>query len=102
MCVAHQYLFLHPDFEFPRANRLSLFSLRLFTRVKAIGATKRLALSSQPIDPSPFRHWVQQANWLILREFREDILRSDVAYTWWDNLSMVLTNRMVRLLSHIG
>ena len=102
VCVAHQYLFLHPDFEFPRANRLSLFSLRLFTRVTAIGATKRLALSSQPIDPSPFRHWVQQANWLILREFREDILRSEVAYTWWDNLSMVLTNRMVRLLSHIG
>ena len=101
VCVAHQYLFLHPDFEFPRANRLSLFSLRLFTRVTAIGATKRLALSFQPIDPSPFRHWVQQANWLILREFREDILRSDVAYTWWDNLSMVLTNRMVRLLSHI-
>ena len=61
-----------------------------------------LALSSPPIDPSPFRHWVQQANWLILREFREDILRSEVAYTWWDNLSMVLTNRMVRLLSHIG
>ena len=102
VCVAHQYLFLHPDFEFPRANRLSLFSLRLFTRVTAIGAIKRLALSSQPIDPSPFRHWVQQANWLILREFREDILRSEVAYTWWDNLSMVLTNRMVRLLSHIG
>ena len=102
VCVAHQYLFLHPDFEFPRANRLSLFSFRLFTRVMAIGATKRLALSSQPIDPSPFRHWVQQANWLILREFREDILRSEVAYTWWDNLSMVLTNRMVRLLSHIG
>lgn len=256
VCVAHQYLFLHPDFEFPRSNQLSLFSLRLFTRVTAIGATKRLALSfrkmrevprlgivvvppllrqalfemqptkgdylhgyllnsgfseeirqwhqrhpavamhffwdkkdaqvetkideglsfhrlddqlflrymagakayattagfesvceamymgkpilmvpthieqtcnafdaqrsgccavadqfdldallaisEQPIDPSAFRHWVQQANWLILREFREDILRSDVAYTWWDNVSMVLTNRMVRLLSHIG
>lgn len=255
VCVAHQYLFLHPDFEFPRANQLSLFSLRLFTRVTAIGATKRLALSfrkmreeprlgivvvppllrqslfemqptkgdylhgyllnsgfseeirewhqrhpavamhffwdkkdaqvetkideglsfhrlddqlflrymagakayattagfesvceamymgkpilmvpthieqtcnafdaqrsgccavadqfdldtlleisEQSIDPSAFRHWVQQANWLILREFREDILRSDVAYTWWDNVSMVLTNRMVRLLSHI-
>ena len=61
-----------------------------------------LEISEQSIDPSAFRHWVQQANWLILREFREDILRSDVAYTWWDNVSMVLTNRMVRLLSHIG
>ena len=256
VCVAHQYLFLHPDFEFPRANRLSLFSLRLFTRLTAIGATKRLALSfrkmrevpqrgivvvppllrrvlfdlrpskgdylhgyllnsgfseeirdwhsrhpavamrffwdkkdaqevtkiddrlsfhrlddqlflhymagakayattagfesvceamylgkpilmvpthieqicnafdaqrsgccavadqfdldallaisERQIDPSFFRHWVQQASWLILREFREDLLRSDSAYSLWDNLSAVVTNRMVRLLSHIG
>lgn len=256
VCVAHQYLFLHPDFEFPRANRLSLFSLRLFTRLTAIGATKRLALSfrkmrevpqerivvvppllrrelfdmkaskgnylhgyllnsgyseeiqswhgqhptvamrffwdkkdaqevtkiddrlsfhrlddqlflhymagakayattagfesvceamylgkpilmvpthieqicnvfdaqrsgccavadqfdldallaisERQIDPSVFRHWVQQANWLILREFREDLLRSDSAYSLWDNLSTVLTDRMVHLLSHIG
>ena len=108
VCVAHQYLFLHPDFEFPRANRLSLFSLRLFTRVTAIGATKRLALSFRKMREVPRLGIVvvppllRQANWLILREFREDILRSDVAYTWWDNLSMVLTNRMVRLLSHIG
>lgn len=256
VCVAHQYLFLHPDFEFPRANRLSLFSLRLFTRLTAIGATQRLALSfrkmrevprdrivvvppllrrelfdmkaskgnylhgyllnsgyseeirswhgqhptvamhffwdkkdaqvetkideglsfhrlddqlflrymagakayattagfesvceamywgkpilmvpthieqvcnafdaqrtgccavadqfdldallaisEQPIDPSVFRHWVQQANWLILREFREDLLRSESVYSVWDNLSTVLTDRMVRLLSHIG
>lgn len=256
VCVAHQYLFLHPDFEFPRANRLSLFSLRLFTRLTAIGATKRLALSfrkmrevpqrgivvvppllrralfdllpskgdylhgyllnsgfseeirdwhsrhpavamrffwdkkdaqevtkiddrlsfhrlddqlflhymagakayattagfesvceamylgkpilmvpthieqicnafdaqrtgccavadqfdldallaisEQPIDPSVFRHWVQQANWLILSEFREDLLHSESVYSVWDNLSTVLTDRMVRLLSHIG
>ncbi|MDD6766986.1 MAG: hypothetical protein PUF30_08510, partial [bacterium] len=108
VCVAHQYLFLHPDFEFPRANRLSLFSLRLFTRLTAIGATKRLALSfrkmrevprlgivvvppllrralfniqpstsKRSIDPALFRHWVQQAKWLILREFREDLLSPD-------------------------
>lgn len=256
VCVAHQYLFLHPDYEFPRANRLSLFSLRLFTRLTAIGATKRLALSfrkmrevshrgivvvppllrralfdlqpskgnylhgyllnsgfseeirswhsqhptvamrffwdkkdaeeetkiddflsfyrlddqlflrymagakayattagfesvceamylgkpilmvpthieqtcnafdaqrtgccavanqfdldallaisEQSIDSSVFRHWVQQANWLILREFREDLLRSESVYSIWDNLSSVLTDRMVRLLSHIG
>ena len=86
----------------------TLFSLRLFTRLTVIGATKRLALSFrkmrevpqlgivvvppllrralfniQPstskrlIDPALFRHWVQQAKWLILREFREDLLSSD-------------------------
>ncbi len=45
VCIAHQYLFLHPDFEFPHLNRLSLTSLKLFTRVTAIGSSKKLALS---------------------------------------------------------
>lgn len=55
VCVAHQYLFLHPNFEFPRANPLSLFSLRLFTRLIAIGATKRLALSFRKMREVPQR-----------------------------------------------
>lgn len=45
VCIAHQYLFLHPDFEFPKLNPVSLSSLKFFTRLTAIGATKRLALS---------------------------------------------------------
>ena len=45
LCVAHQYLFLHPDFVFPDVNPVSLASLRLFTRLTAIGSTKKLALS---------------------------------------------------------
>lgn len=45
ICIAHQYLFLHPDFCFPECNRLSLFMLKLFTRMTAIGASKKLALS---------------------------------------------------------
>lgn len=45
VCIAHQYLFLHPDFTFPKLNRVSLASLKFFTRLTAIGATKKLALS---------------------------------------------------------
>lgn len=45
VCIAHQYLFLHPDFSFPRLNPLSLASLKFFTRLTAIGARKKLALS---------------------------------------------------------
>ena len=45
VCIAHQYLFLHPDFTFPKENRLSLASLKFFTRITAIGAAKKLALS---------------------------------------------------------
>ena len=43
--IAHQYLFLHPDFKFPDENRLELAMLRFFTRLTAIGAAKKLALS---------------------------------------------------------
>lgn len=40
VCIAHQYLFLHPDFVFPKQSTLSLASLRFFTRLTAIGSVK--------------------------------------------------------------
>lgn len=45
VCIGHQYLFLHRDFEFPPEQNFSLFLLRLFTRLTSIGSSKRLALS---------------------------------------------------------
>lgn len=45
VCIGHQYLFLHKDFVFPKANPIELALLRLFTRLTAIGADQRLALS---------------------------------------------------------
>lgn len=53
VCIAHQYLFLHPDFVFPKENRLSLASLKFFTRLTAIGATKKLALSFRKMREAP-------------------------------------------------
>ncbi len=45
ICVAHQYLFLHPDFEFPEENRPELYLLKFFTRMTSLGASRLLALS---------------------------------------------------------
>jgi len=45
ICIGHQYLFLHKDFRFPKANPVALALLRLFTRLTAIGAERKLALS---------------------------------------------------------
>lgn len=46
ICIAHQYLFLHPDFKFPPEKRLfAIMSLKIFTRITAFGASKKLALS---------------------------------------------------------
>ena len=53
VCIAHQYLFLHPDFAFPKQNKLSLASLKFFTRITAIGAAKKLALSFRKMREVP-------------------------------------------------
>ena len=58
VCVAHQYLFLHPDFVFPKENVFSLISLRFFTRLTSIGASKKLALSFRKMREVPQRRIV--------------------------------------------
>lgn len=55
ICIAHQYLFLHPDFVFPEGKSLSIASLKFFTRLTAIGAVKKLALSFRRMREVPVR-----------------------------------------------
>jgi uncharacterized protein (TIGR00661 family) len=45
VCVAHQYLFLHPSFHFPDEHPVALAMLKFFTRLTAIGASRKIALS---------------------------------------------------------
>jgi uncharacterized protein (TIGR00661 family) len=45
VCIAHQYLFFHPDFVFPKKNKLQLAGLLLFTRLTCLRASGLLALS---------------------------------------------------------
>lgn len=45
LCVAHQYLLLHPHFKHPSGQRLSRFLVNLNTRITALGAARSLALS---------------------------------------------------------
>lgn len=51
--IAHQYLFLHPDFQFPKENKASLALLRFFTRMTTIGASRILALSFRKMRELP-------------------------------------------------
>lgn len=53
ICIAHQYLFLHPDFSFPPENPVSLSLLKFFTRMTAIGAKRKLALSFRKMREVP-------------------------------------------------
>lgn len=43
--IGHQYLFLHHGFKFPKGSPISLFFLKMFTRITCIGAQNMLALS---------------------------------------------------------
>ncbi|MDR1416526.1 MAG: glycosyltransferase [Prevotellaceae bacterium] len=45
ICVAHQYLFLHPRFVLPPKSKLELAALLFFTRLTAMNAHRLLALS---------------------------------------------------------
>jgi uncharacterized protein (TIGR00661 family) len=45
--VAHQYLFLHPEYQFPHENKAELRMLKFFTRVTCIKSAKLFALSIQ-------------------------------------------------------
>ncbi|GHS90861.1 glycosyl transferase [Bacteroidia bacterium] len=45
ICVAHQYIFLHPDFKFPHGRKAEIEGLKFFTKITCINASKLLALS---------------------------------------------------------
>ncbi|MDI9339280.1 MAG: glycosyltransferase family protein [Sediminibacterium sp.] len=45
VCIAHQYIYFHPDFEFPKGHFLDRLAIKLFTRLTAFGSSKNLALS---------------------------------------------------------
>lgn len=45
ICIAHQYIYLHSDFEFPHGRMLDRVAIKFYTRITASRATKKLALS---------------------------------------------------------
>jgi len=45
VCIAHQYIFNHPDFQFPKGFFWQKLSLKIFTLLTASRAKRKLALS---------------------------------------------------------
>lgn len=45
VCIAHQYIYLHKDFMFPRGRLLDRFIIKNYTRLTSSGSVKNLALS---------------------------------------------------------
>ena len=53
ICIGHQYLFLHDAFIFPAHSRAEILFLNLHTRITALGAARKLALSFRPMADQP-------------------------------------------------
>jgi uncharacterized protein (TIGR00661 family) len=45
ICIAHQYMFLHPEFIFPKGHRVDRLALRIFSHLTAFRSVKKLAIS---------------------------------------------------------
>lgn len=52
VCIAHQYILLHPEFKFPKENLIELYLLRFFTKKTCTNASKLLALSFREMKNS--------------------------------------------------
>lgn len=51
ICIAHQYLMLHHQFEHPPGHRLNRLIVNLNSRITALGSEKKLALSFYEGEP---------------------------------------------------
>jgi uncharacterized protein (TIGR00661 family) len=45
ICIAHQYMFLHPDFKFPAGHRVDRMAVRTFSKLTALRSKRKLAIS---------------------------------------------------------
>lgn len=45
ICIAHQYIYFHPDFEFPEGHWMDRAAIKFYTRLTATGSSKNLGLS---------------------------------------------------------
>ena len=45
VCIGHQYMFMHPDYQFPEEHKISQKLMLAFTKVTCLGSEKKLALS---------------------------------------------------------
>ena len=94
ICIAHQYIFLHPEFQFPKANKIELLLLRFFTRVTCIKTSKLFALSIKKMDNIP-----ENRIFVVPPLLRKDALEAEVSdgnYLHGYMLNDTYTDKIIR------
>ncbi|MDR3217637.1 MAG: glycosyltransferase [Dysgonamonadaceae bacterium] len=74
ICVAHQYLFLHPAYQFPHTHKIELGMLKFFTRLTCVKSSKLFALSVRKLENIPESHIV-----IVPPLLRKEVLTATVS-----------------------
>lgn len=72
VCIAHQFLMKHPDYQYGNRTRKEEILLRLNNTLCSIGATKTLALSFYPL-----KDFYQERMAVVPPLLREEVLQAD-------------------------
>jgi uncharacterized protein (TIGR00661 family) len=94
LCIAHQYLYLHPEYVFPEGKGSDKWAIKVYTRFTAMGSARKLALSFYPFSdyskrniiafppllrPEVYSHATEQGNYLLTylvnSGYREEIVK---------------------------
>lgn len=85
VCIGHQYLFLHKDFEMPEKHKFGMRLLNMFTRLTALGAKEYLALSFRSMKDDKNRR-IKVVPPLLRRDvFRQEVTNGDYIHGYMVN-----------------
>lgn len=85
VCIGHQYLFLHKDFEMPEKHKIGMKLLNMFTRLTALGAKEYLALSFRSMKDDKSKR-IKVVPPLLRRDvFRQEVTNGDYIHGYMVN-----------------
>lgn len=85
VCIGHQYLFLHKDFEMPEKHKIGMKLLNMFTRLTALGAKEHLALSFRSMKDDKSKR-IKVVPPLLRRDvFRQEVTNGDYIHGYMVN-----------------
>lgn len=85
VCIGHQYLFLHKDFEMPEKHKFGMRLLNMFTRLTALEAKEHLALSFRSMKDDKSKR-IKVVPPLLRRDvFRQEVTNGDYIHGYMVN-----------------
>ena len=85
VCIGHQYLFLHKDFEMPEKHKFGMKLLNMFTRLTALGAKEYLALSFRSMKDDKSKRIKVVPPLLRRNVFRQEVTNGDYIHGYMVN-----------------